>query len=361
MLIDKYLENLPAEVIIDGHFCVTLKGDKQPYDPIKGYRIAATDTFYPLERLIEFGIEDEKYETLGLKAGRGISIIDIDDCVDKNTGEISEFALEIIQFMKSYTELSPSGRGIRILFKAKNKFDFEKFKTKNSKLGLEYYDAEDQEKRGGRMCRLTGNDILGYKYREVDTSELLKKYLERKNYGNNIDLIDGEIDEAWVDVVYVLIAHRLDLKALMNREVMSNFESDTDLIVCNAIAEYTQNLTEINAVFKKTRYYRTKGIKSDKAKHKIKWDSDYGWNTIRMARPAEIKLEYRPRSTNAVDIADMIRVAVKFGLTKKYYFRHLTDFNWDKTVDAQTTADCLYRLAELKLSKANLKLELGGK
>lgn len=43
--------------------------------------------------------------------------IDIDHCVDAATGEISLEALDIIGMMDSYTEYSPSGTGIHILYK----------------------------------------------------------------------------------------------------------------------------------------------------------------------------------------------------------------------------------------------------
>jgi len=39
--------------------------------------------------------------------------IDLDDCVNPKTGEIEEWALEDIKTINSYTEISPSGEGIR--------------------------------------------------------------------------------------------------------------------------------------------------------------------------------------------------------------------------------------------------------
>ena len=43
--------------------------------------------------------------------------IDLDHCRNPETGEISEWAWEIIRRLNSYTEISPSGTGVHILIK----------------------------------------------------------------------------------------------------------------------------------------------------------------------------------------------------------------------------------------------------
>lgn len=355
----KYLDVLPEEVLVNGEFCVTEIGQKQPYDPFKGYPISAKDQFYSIDKIAEADLE--KFDTIGIKVGNGISVIDIDGCVNPHSGELSPVAVEIIDYMKSYTEFSPSGTGIRILFKAKNPFDIDLYKTKNSEFNLEYYDANDQETRGGRMARLSGDMFMPYPFREVDTVSLLEKYMLRTNYGRIAELEAGEISEDWINLVYVLIATRVELKSIMNRELGNSYESDSDLIICNAIAEYTRNPVEINEVFKKTRYYRTKGIRSDKARHKEKWNSDYGWNTIAMANPSVIELEYEPRTDDEVSEEDLIIVGVNRKLLKQFYFRHRKDIDWNKEISKSLEIQALYRLTEMKLNKENIRLKLGGK
>ena len=49
----------------------------------------------------------------------GVVCIDIDDCRDPDSGEIGDWALEIIRMLDSYTEISPSGAGIRIALSGK--------------------------------------------------------------------------------------------------------------------------------------------------------------------------------------------------------------------------------------------------
>lgn len=45
--------------------------------------------------------------------------IDIDNCKDPETGELTPLAQELIETLDSYTEISPSGTGIHIIAKAK--------------------------------------------------------------------------------------------------------------------------------------------------------------------------------------------------------------------------------------------------
>jgi primase-polymerase (primpol)-like protein len=356
--IEKYLDNLPIEVILNGEFCVTRIGEKQPFDPFKGHLISAKDTFYPIEKIAERELNG--YDTLGLKAGNGISIIDIDECVDPKSGEIDPIAMEIINFMKSYTELSPSGKGIRILFKALNKFDIGKHRTKNSTIGFEYYDAEYQQERAGRMARLSGNKIMPFDFRAVDTSEILDKYMKRTHHVKKGNLDQDEARPEWVDLVYILLVTRSDMRNLFNREVFENYESESDLIICNTIAEYTDNANEIMEVFKRTRYYKTKGVKSGKKRHKEKWNSNYGWNVVNMAVPKEVKIRYRPRSENKSERENLIVVAERFGLLKRYYFRK-HEIDWDKQITDEQVIDALYDLTNMKLARKNLRVELGGK
>lgn len=43
-----------------------------------------------------------------------LSFIDLDDVIDPDTGEIEQWAMEVVDSIDSYTEISPSGTGLRI-------------------------------------------------------------------------------------------------------------------------------------------------------------------------------------------------------------------------------------------------------
>lgn len=98
--------------------------------------------------------------------------IDIDNCIDEN-GNISTFAQYIIEYMNTYTEISPSGRGIHILFYANKKGK----KAKNANLSgckvLEMYDYY-------RYFTMTGNRIndKGIEHRQAECDYIYDNYIE---------------------------------------------------------------------------------------------------------------------------------------------------------------------------------------
>ena len=106
---------------------------------------------------------------IGIEFANGIAGIDIDHCVDG--GELSELAREIVETFRSYTEISPSGTGVHILFRGK----LPGTGCKLPMLGLEVYDS-------GRYFTVTGNAYLdpdGDAYPLRDCTEELGAFYKR--------------------------------------------------------------------------------------------------------------------------------------------------------------------------------------
>jgi putative DNA primase/helicase len=67
--------------------------------------------------------------------GPGLVGIDLDNCVDPETGRVAPWAREVVDAVNSYTELSPSGEGLRIFLRGKlppagrKKGDYENYET----------------------------------------------------------------------------------------------------------------------------------------------------------------------------------------------------------------------------------------
>jgi len=80
-----------------------------------------------------------------------LSGIDLDDCRDPATGELNDLAKSIIQKMQTYTEVSPSGTGIKIFCFANLP---EKHRTENSAGTVEIYSR-------GRYFTITGQQVEG--------------------------------------------------------------------------------------------------------------------------------------------------------------------------------------------------------
>lgn len=78
--------------------------------------------------------------------------IDLDDCRDPNTGQIDRWALDVIEAVGSYTEVSPSGTGVRIFVLAVLPDGGSRGDVDGADGHLEMYDD-------GRYLTVTGHQI----------------------------------------------------------------------------------------------------------------------------------------------------------------------------------------------------------
>lgn len=116
------------------------KPTKVPYNARTGGRAMSNSpsTFTSYQTAVK-ALERGGYDGLGVGVFNGLCAIDIDDCLDEN-GAPSPLARDIVSTMQSYTETSPSGRGIRIFFKAADfPYDKARYYTMSTAQGLEIY------------------------------------------------------------------------------------------------------------------------------------------------------------------------------------------------------------------------------
>lgn len=175
------LNTLPAALREDAHFCCwryeTRNGrrTKVPYNPRTGGMAQSNrlETFAPLSVAAE---AMSRYDGLGVGIFGSLGAIDIDHCV--TGGAPSELAKDIILTMDSYTELSPSGTGIHILFWAPDfSYDAGRYYINNQKRGLEVYIAGCTRK----YVTVTGN-VYGVEEmarRNEQLQQVLDKYMVR--------------------------------------------------------------------------------------------------------------------------------------------------------------------------------------
>jgi putative DNA primase/helicase len=94
--------------------------DKIPHAPSSGCKASTTD-------LTTWGTFEEALEGLHRFDGVGFVFcsadpyvgVDLDGCVNPETGEVAPWAVQIIDSLDSYTELSPSGTGGHIIAKGR--------------------------------------------------------------------------------------------------------------------------------------------------------------------------------------------------------------------------------------------------
>jgi hypothetical protein len=93
------------------------KFTKIPINPLTGYNAATNDgsTWSTYEQALH-AAQNYNLNGIGfvLTTSTGIVAIDLDNCRDPETGKLTPMAERIVQEFNSYTEISPSGRGVHI-------------------------------------------------------------------------------------------------------------------------------------------------------------------------------------------------------------------------------------------------------
>ena len=110
---------------------------KVPYDALTGKRASCNDTntWHSYEEVMS-AIKKGGYDGIGFELGNSPYVgIDIDHCIKE--GKLTPFAQNIVDKCDTYTEISPSGEGIRMIFRYGGNLELDK--NKDSSVGLEIY------------------------------------------------------------------------------------------------------------------------------------------------------------------------------------------------------------------------------
>lgn len=304
MDIEQLKTNLPESVRKDGLFCLWRyeaqpgrdKPTKVPYRPRRpNTRASSTDpdTFAPFETALDAAAG---FDGVGLGVFGELSAIDIDHCIQD--GEPDKRAREIIEKMKSYTEVSPSGQGIRILFQVKPGFRYDKEAFYVNHNGLEIYAAGSTDK----YVSVTGNairDTWPIAERTFEVLEVAQKYMKRPQ--TNTEERPAAPTGLSADEII-----RKASRAQNGQKFMQLWSGDTsgyaseseaDMALCSFLAFWTgRDPVRMDELF------RQSGLMRDK------WDSrrggkTYGQITIEKAA-AECKAVYSPEHREGLEPGD---------------------------------------------------------
>ena len=243
-------KNLPEYLQRNGQFCLWKyedtpgKSDKPrkiPYNPHYPWERAETDNPETFSDLNTAAAAQDDFNGLGIRVDGAISGIDIDNCV--TDGKLSEMAQDIVHRMDCYTEYSPSGKGIRILFLAPGfSYDKGQYYIKKSDIGLEVYIAG----MTNRYLTVTGNRICGgdLENRADRLSYILDKYMKRPADATNtpaaapveISLTDAELIEK-----AKAAKNGEEFNSLWNGNWQGRYpsQSEADQALCNILAFWT--------------------------------------------------------------------------------------------------------------------------
>jgi hypothetical protein len=199
--------------------------------------------------------------------------IDLDKCIDPDTGEIAAWALSILQQLNSYSERSPSGTGIKVFIRGRLPRD-EQGKCRHKRTGLgqdgagavEMYDCL-------RFFTVTGKRLEEYSAAAEARQEVLesihaelfakkeRKEPERQKPAEVASLDDNEL------VRKMLAAKNgADVLRLWNGDTSGYDRDDSraDAALCGHIAFYTgDDPTRIDRIFRQSRLYRSKWERED--------------------------------------------------------------------------------------------------
>ena len=326
-------ENIPEELKINGLWCnwkLTDKG-KIPYNSSTGTMAKSNDrtTFHPyavalqaLPRYLSFNEEGRATGGIGLGIFNGYSAIDIDHCIN-DRGEVSDLARDIIDYCASYTEYSPSGKGIRIIFKTDTELDKSKYYINNSKNGLEIYISDNTNK----YVTITGDVMYPANIAKIDIKYILNKYMLK-------DVTRPVVEETTFE-----IAHYSDAKLneLWNTKApgSGSNESELDLALCGKLAYYLKgDFSAIDKAFRSSPYYKSKD--ND---HLAKWElrTDYREQTITLAIQGIREAMSRTNQYNLTDTGNARHFVDRFGNIIRYnvdnkQWMFWNDKNWQPDI-----------------------------
>lgn len=271
---------LPEEVKKSGLFCCwrmeerSGRTTKMPYNPMTGHRAKSNDPHsFTTFDVAAMEAESGGYSGIGIGMFHGVCAIDLDDCVT-DAGYYTPMAAEIIELMHSYTETSPSGNGVHILFRAEGfRYDTSRYYIMNHPKGIEVYVAGATSK----YVTVTGERVNEYAYgeRSRELAQLLERYMLRSDSGvscgrngvNGVNPQNGTKQEAgmeWSDADLLQKAFSCrngeSFRRLWEGD-SSGYpsQSEADMALCRQLAFWTgRDGQRMDALFRRSGLMRPK-------------------------------------------------------------------------------------------------------
>ncbi|PEO59823.1 phage/plasmid primase, P4 family [Bacillus toyonensis] len=207
---------------------------------------------------VKFYLEGD-YDGIGFVFSRQDNYIgiDLDKCVVD--GKTNAFATEIIDTLDSYTEFSPSEKGIHIIIKGSLPQSVLGTGRKNTKHGLEIYSY-------GRFFTFTGNrensnDVYD---RTDELAEVFEQYFDDSDIQGRVNLAEFEKDEIkisneslWEKMFRSKNGDKI--RSLFNGDLINGDHSGSDQSLCNHLAFWTGNSApRMDSMFRESSLIRDK-------------------------------------------------------------------------------------------------------
>lgn len=254
---------------------------KVPYSPASGSHARCDDpatwgTFDEARNAVREG----RYDGLGFvfTTEDPFCGVDLDGCVDPETGEVEAWAMEIVEELGSYTEFSPSGAGLHVIVRAVLP------EGGNRRGGIELYDR-------GRFFTVTGRRLPGTSHLIEDHQQQISTLharlfppQERNTPDGTVPIGNSISDEEVVRRAMGAANGGKFARLWMGDRYGYASESEADLALCSMLAFWTGPDED-----------RVASLVARSGLAREKWGrDDYRRRTI--ARPVENAEFYSPRA-----------------------------------------------------------------
>jgi putative DNA primase/helicase len=266
-------EQIPAELKASNRFVTWRyvwkpaleKWDKPPLRADNGKSASSTNagTWSTFDAAVQ-SAKQRRCDGIGIVLIEGNEIvgIDLDHCRDPVTGEIAPWAMHIVHQLNTYTEISPSGTGLRLWLKAKRR------KKGRRKGDIEVYSW-------GRYLTCTGQHLDGTpttiepRQAELEAFEAeiftdpptsSRPISPPQSNGNGSYFSDDDV------ITKALGARNASKVARLWAGDTSDYGGDdsrADLALCSALAFWTQDERQIDQLFRRSGLYRSKWNRDD--------------------------------------------------------------------------------------------------
>ena len=282
------------------------KPTKCPFDPKTGSASSSTDpaTWATFDEALAAYQADSLAGVGFVFAPDGdVCGVDLDDSIDPTTGVLKPWARAIVERLNSYTEVSPSGHGVKIFLRAKKP---------GSRCRKAYHDGEVEMYDAGRFFTVTGQRLPNVSANVEQRQDALAA-LYKQVFGTNGEATPtaglapapnatcAQATPAQVDAAVRLTDEAIIKKACGSRKNGAKFSalwdgqwnnhfnsaSEADSSVVFTLAFYTKDGAQIDRLFRQSRLYRPK------------WDERHGemtYGQITVAKALEMVTgQYQPR------------------------------------------------------------------
>ena len=240
-----------------------------------------------------------RFSGIGIMCADGLAGLDLDHCIEN--GEFTEKAQDFIGRMNTYTEVTPSGEGVRCLF-------FGELPAKGRKKGdIEIYNK-------GRFFTVTGNHVDGtpetLEYREAEIMAIHAEVFgasKKNGNGNAPHLPEAEsytavlasTDDALIQMIEAGINDEVLTRLWRGNTQDYPSASEAELAFCSKLVGWGAGRERIDRMYRASRLFRPK------------WDEvHYGDGQTYGQHTLDVALEHRETDALPPDDAEHPRFKV---------------------------------------------------